>query len=65
MNDDLNEDFGFVDNAGGVAAEAAGGACMVHASVTFALPAFPASLTLTGAAAIDGTDNLLPWSCRH
>lgn len=57
MNGGLGNDTYFVDNAGDVAAEVAGGIDTVHASVTHTLSANLEHLTLTGTGNINGTGN--------
>ena len=57
MNGGLGNDIYVVDNVGDVAAEVAGGTDTVQSSVTHTLSANLENLTLTGAAAINGTGN--------
>jgi Ca2+-binding RTX toxin-like protein len=57
MNGGLGNDLYIVDNAGDVAGEVAGGVDTVESSVTHTLSANLENLTLTGAAAINGTGN--------
>ncbi|WP_428658857.1 beta strand repeat-containing protein [Reyranella sp.] len=59
MNGGFGNDLYIVDNAGDVAAEVAGGTDTVQASVTHTLSTNIENLTLTGAAAINGTGNAL------
>ncbi|WP_428675192.1 beta strand repeat-containing protein [Reyranella sp.] len=59
MNGGFGDDLYIVDSAGDVAAEVAGGIDTVQSSVTHTLSANLENLTLTGAAAIDGTGNAL------
>src|SRR6185436_6049056 len=55
----LGSDNYVVDNAGDVVTEAGAGTDAVQSSVTFTLGANVENLTLTGVAAIGGTDNSL------
>jgi len=57
MNGGLGDDIYVVDNVGDVAGEVAGGIDLVQASITHTLSTNLENLTLTGAAAIDGTGN--------
>ena len=57
MDGGLGNDTYVVDNAGDVAAEVAGGTDTVQSSVTHTLSVNLENLTLTGAAAINGTGN--------
>jgi Ca2+-binding RTX toxin-like protein len=57
MNGGLGNDLYIVDNAGDVAGEVAGGIDTVQSSVTHTLSTNLENLTLTGAAAINGTGN--------
>ena len=57
MNGGLGNDLYIVDNAGDVAGEVAGGIDTVESSVTHTLSINLENLTLTGAAAINGTGN--------
>ena len=60
MNGGLGNDIYIVDNAGDVAAEVASGIDTVQSSVTHTLSVNLENLTLTGAAAINGTGNARP-----
>jgi Ca2+-binding RTX toxin-like protein len=54
------DDTYFVDDAGDVVADIAGGGLdIVHASITYALGQYVENLTLSGLAAIDGVGNIL------
>jgi len=57
MNGGTGDDIYIVDNAGDVAGEVAGGTDTVQSSVTHTLSVNLENLTLTGAAAINGTGN--------
>ncbi len=57
MNGGFGDDIYVVDNAGDVAAEVAGGTDTVQASISHTLSVNIENLTLTGAAAINGTGN--------
>ena len=57
MNGGLGDDLYIVDSAGDVAGEVAGGIDTVQSSVTHTLSTNMENLTLTGAAAINGTGN--------